>query len=219
MLGYGDGLFVMPSPIAHSLAALAVAHLALRPGAAPPSTFSATSTSARERIFWTGALIFAANAADLDFLPGLFVGDVNAFHHKATHTLIAAVVFGLLAAGVAALSGVKSAYRIGWIMGAAYATHLLLDVVTRGTREPYGMRLLWPFMQTRFVTSFHLFLDIRRESGALAFLPSLLQVHNARAVFFELVVIAGAWGAYRMVSRLREGFNGRRSAAENATLE
>jgi membrane-bound metal-dependent hydrolase YbcI (DUF457 family) len=198
----------MPSPVAHSLAALALAHLVLRPGSNPQPTPSENGISDRGRALWIGALVFAANAADLDFVPGLFVGDVNTFHHKATHTLIAAVVFGLLSAGVAAVAGLKPVRRIGWIMGAAYTTHLLLDVVTRGTREPYGMRLLWPFSQTRFVTSFHLFLDIRRESGALAFLPSLVQSHNARAVLGELVVIAGAWLIYRTIWRLKSGFNG-----------
>ena len=190
----------MPSPVAHSLAGLAVAHLALRSGSNPQS--------GRERVFWTGALIVAANAADFDFLPGLLIGDVNAFHHKATHTLIAAVVFGLAAGGMAAFSRVKGARRMGWIMGASYLTHLLLDYLTRGTREPYGMRLMWPFSQARFLAPFHLFLDIRRDSGAIAFLPSLVQMHNARAVFIEVMVIVVAWGIYRTISWLKWGFNG-----------
>ena len=154
-------------------------------------------------MFLAGACIFAANAADLDFLPGLLVGNVNTFHHKATHTLLAAVAFGLLAAGVAAVFRLNRARIIGWIMGAAYMTHLILDVVTRGTKEPYGMRLLWPFSQARFMPSFHLFLDIRRESGAHAFLPSLVQMHNDRAILVELVLMTSAWVIYRTISRLK----------------
>src|SRR5689334_17351566 len=103
----------MPSPIAHSVAGLVVAHLALRSNSNLQSCGPGLAPSRRSRVLWAGALIFAANAADLDFLPGLFVGNVNLFHHKITHTLFAAMVFALLSAGFAFLAGLKPLRRIG----------------------------------------------------------------------------------------------------------
>src|SRR4029450_4324861 len=50
-----------------------------------------------------GAVLFA-NAPDLDFLPGLAVGDPDAFHRGVTHTLGAAVV-GAAAVWLLALCG------------------------------------------------------------------------------------------------------------------
>lgn len=103
----------MPSPVAHSLAGLAVAHFAFR---------RFPSREPRGRVIWIGAFVFAANAADMDFLPGFLIGNPNLFHHGPTHALIAAVVFGLLAAAVARLSAFEAIGRFGFLMGLSYLT-------------------------------------------------------------------------------------------------
>src|SRR6185436_20146358 len=120
----------MPSPVAHGIAGLAVAYFS--------RTLNAFTRRQRmEAALWIAALVFAANAADLDFVAGFLVGDPNRFHHGPTHTLIAPVVFALLTAAVALLGGLAQWRRFGLLMGLAYSTHLLLDFVTVGTREPY----------------------------------------------------------------------------------
>ena len=47
---------------------------------------------------WHLFYIVAANAADLDFLPGFFVGDINRYHQGVTHTFLSAAVFGIIIA-------------------------------------------------------------------------------------------------------------------------
>lgn len=39
--------------------------------------------------------VFAANAPDLDFIPGIFTGHANRFHHGISHTLGFSVLFAL----------------------------------------------------------------------------------------------------------------------------
>jgi len=186
----------MPSPIAHSLAGLAVAHLARSRRATP------ITDESRHRVFWIVALVFAANAADLDFLAGFLIGEPNKFHHGPTHAMIGAVVFALLSAAVARVADFARWRRFGLLMGLSYSTHLMLDFVTVGTREPYGMQLLWPFSSMPVMPPFHVFMDIRREPYTSTFLPSLVQWHNAKAVALELAVMAGIWGLYRVTSSL-----------------
>lgn len=186
----------MPSPIAHSLAGFAVAHFARSRRPTPPTA------ETRNRIFWIVALVFAANAADLDFLAGFLIGEPNRFHHGPTHALIAAVAFALLSATVARVVDFARWRRFGFLMGLSYSTHLMLDFVTVGTMEPYGMRLLWPFSSMPVMPPFHVFMDIRREPYTSTFIPSLVQWHNAKAVAMELAVMAGIWVLYRVASSL-----------------
>src|SRR4030095_17178589 len=90
-----------------------------------------------------GAVLFA-NAPDLDFLPGLAVGDPDAFHRGVTHTLGAAVV---VAAAVWLLARWRGAARPWWwaAFGAlAYGSHLLVDWMTVDALRPTGIQLLLP---------------------------------------------------------------------------
>lgn len=188
-----------------------MAHLALRRHSVssenPRSPHAGDSTL--QRFFWFAASAFAANAADLDFLAGFLVGDPNRFHHGPTHSLIAAVAFGLLATALANVAGFAPWRRFGWFMGLSYSTHLLLDFVTRGNVEPYyGMKLLWPFSSMPWTPPFHLFMDIRRDAETSSFLPSLVQWHNAKAVALELAVMAGGWAVYRVLSALQVNLSG-----------
>jgi hypothetical protein len=199
----------MPSPVAHGLAGLAVASLARRRGARPATAQASLTTGDwRGQLFWAVALAFAANAPDLDFLPGFLIGDPNRFHHRATHTVLAVFTFGITATLIARIAGLAAWRRFGWFMGFSYLTHIVLDVLTRGTKEPYGMEIWRPFSPEPFVPPFHLFLDIRREGSVGSFLPSLIQRHNMEAIARELLIMGGLWAAFRLFSSLRFSVNG-----------
>jgi inner membrane protein len=194
----------MPSPVAHSLAGFVVAHFALRRRAvsARMQHPSQPGDSVLQRLLWFASFAFAANAADLDFLPGFLISDPNRFHHGPTHSLIAAVAFGLLCGAVAGVAGFWRQRRFGWFMGLSYSTHLMLDFVTRGNVEPYyGMKILWPFSSMPWTPPFHVFMDIRRDGRTTTFVPSLIQWHNAKAVAVEVAIMGVMWAAYWALSR------------------
>src|SRR5688500_803129 len=97
----------MSTPLGHSLAGAAVG-LALARG-----------LDAR-RAAAVGAAV--AVAPDLDFIPGLLIGDPGRFHHAASHSIIAAVA-------IASMAGAMSVPRARWsfLVFLAYCTHLALD--------------------------------------------------------------------------------------------
>lgn len=100
---------------------------------------------------WYLFAAFAANAADLDFLPGLLVGDMNAYHHAASHSLGASVIFGLAAWLVAMRFGDR-AVQFGVLGGLIYSSHVLVDYITSDSRSPYGIPVLWPFSDEYFIS-------------------------------------------------------------------
>ena len=58
---------------------------------------------------WEKVLFFAllASAADLDYIPGVLIGNPNLFHHTITHSIAAAIVCGFVIAVLAKLFTVK----------------------------------------------------------------------------------------------------------------
>lgn len=105
---------------------------------------------------WYAFAIIAANAADLDFVPGLLVGDINRYHQLMSHSLIAAVVFGVLV-WLFMRRRTEAPVRLGLLSGIIYASHLLLDGFTYDGSSPVGVPLLWPFSQAYFHAPWTLF--------------------------------------------------------------
>ncbi len=130
----------MPTPLAHSGFALALAF------AAAPGKMPAPRT--------TLALIFLANAADLDFVPGILTGQPVAYHHGVSHSFLFAAIMTAMVARLAPEPG--KLWR--WATLAA-CSHPLLDWVTG---EPgadvakYGVALLWP-SPVRYMSDTHVF--------------------------------------------------------------
>ena len=177
----------MPLPVAHSLA----------------SGIIYSSADADGSLFtWRRLLlaIFIANAPDLDFLPGLLIGEPNRFHHGPTHSLAMVVVVAGIAAGVAALGARRSMRgRIearavagtALMVGALWLSHILLDAFTDDLLGPFGVPLLWPFSD-RYVLFYPWFPHVARYSGSsepVAFLLSLLNPHNAWAATVEILTL------------------------------
>lgn len=137
----------MASPVAHSLVGIAltaawwlpkggglrglVHHVARHPG-----------------VWFAGILL--ASLPDIDYLPGILAGDLNAYHHLATHSILwLALVAGgglLLLAG---FTGTVRGRMAGWVI-ACLGSHLLLDMLTADGRPPYGIPLAWPVSDAAF---------------------------------------------------------------------
>ena len=136
-----------------------------------------------------GAVVLA-NAPDLDFLPGLAVGDPNAFHRGLTHTLGAAVV---VAAAVGLVARWQRVGRPWWwaaFAAAAYGSHLLVDWMTVDAVPPQGIQLLWPLTDRWLHAPFNLLGEVIIDpSGRLAFLHSLVTPVALRAWAREVGIL------------------------------
>ncbi len=168
----------MPSPVAHSLVAVAL-HRRLPlpwPGGA--------------RCCLLPVLLGAANLPDVDLLVGLATGNANRFHHQVTHSL----VFCAVAVVVLAVVG-NRVWPLGlkrWLAvhGILLGSHLVLDALTADTAAPFGQPLLWPFWHGYLHSPVTLFLDVRRIGARDEFFSSLLTLHNLKAVVWETVLLA-----------------------------
>lgn len=162
----------MPSPVAHALAGAAL-YAALAPGTGPRRDWRPWALAA-----------FAGMAADLDFLPGLLVGQPSRYHHWATHSLAAAVVFALLVAPLAARA-VGSTGRCAALLLAAYGSHLVLDWLTVDSTVPRGIPILWPVSTAVFQAPVPLFTDIHHGASWEKF----VNWHNAAAALREALLV------------------------------
>jgi len=130
--------------------------------------------------------LFAANAPDLDFIPGILVGDANRFHHGISHTLGFSVLFAL---SMYVMSGFKRKkdFIIFFLL---YFSHVVIDFLTADTSPPFGVMLFWPFTQRYFISSYSVFFDIHHLT-----LSDLFDLHNIKAmaweaaVFFSIIVL------------------------------
>jgi inner membrane protein len=180
----------MPSPVAHSLAGLAAAQYGRQ-----RQWIGASGV-------WLLAFVVAANAADLDFLPGLLVGHAERYHHGPSHSLIAAAAVGVVAWLVAELARVRAARLIGLLFGAAYLSHLVLDLVSGSTFEPTDMALVWPFGDVWIVAPVQLFGEVH-HSETVGFIQSLFRWDNLLPIAREVLVMSGLWMTARVLSRAR----------------
>lgn len=178
----------MPSPVGHSLIGIALGLAWRLPRVRGRDLLR---TVWEERVALVAALALA-NLPDVDYLPGIAVGEINRFHHTWTHTL------GFVAA-TSALAWLvwrareRSAAALLWFF-AFGASHLAADLVTEDRSAPYGIMVLWPFSSEYWISPWPLFWHLRKREWG-----DFLQTHNAQAVLVEaawclpLVLLVLAW--------------------------
>jgi hypothetical protein len=178
----------MPSPIAHAIGGLAAAFLVDSIRRRPVLTPALLATSA-----------FAAMAPDLDLLTGS--------HRTYTHSLGAVFVVGLLSCVVmAARSRLGNAMGAAAILAAAYGSHLVLDWLSKDTREPSGLTALWPFSSEYHQSGWDVFPEISRRYWLLdEFIFSNLRAGVWEiAVMAPLLLIAWVWWSGRTLETKTE---------------
>jgi membrane-bound metal-dependent hydrolase YbcI (DUF457 family) len=135
-----------------------------------------------ERPKLLAAAVLLANAADLDFVPGVLLGHPAVYHRGMTHTVLAAVVVAALVALVVRVAGRRDASWVGAGMwaGTAYGSHLLLDFFTTDAVPPAGARFLWPFSDAYYLAPLTPLPEIIIDpTGRAAFLRSIVAPHTA----------------------------------------
>jgi inner membrane protein len=126
----------MPSPVGHSLMGLVI--------------YRATGRSTGPHAWKLMALsILIANAPDLDFLPGLLIGDLSRFHHGPSHSIGVALLVGFVSSFLA--SRRLYAFAMGFSL---FFSHVVLDYLIQDPSPPHGVPLLWPFSQEYYMAPF-----------------------------------------------------------------
>lgn len=206
----------MPSPAAHSLIGLSLALAALRVPAKwrvsrhedgrPAASLRRVARALWEQRVYLLMILLMANLPDVDYIPGVLTGRINAFHYEYTHT--AGWVVGM---AVAVWLGWRSKDRkVGVrelaLLLAAGASHLLADWVTDDQAAPYGIMAFWPLTSRRYMCSVHVFGSLWKADWA-----DVVKLHNLKVVALEVAVCLPLLGlaalAQTRAARLRGGLS------------
>jgi membrane-bound metal-dependent hydrolase YbcI (DUF457 family) len=136
-----------------------------------------------------------ALAPDFDFIPGIFAGQPALYHRGPSHSVLAAVLAGLVGAALFRKAG-ESFFPVSVTLFLAYLSHLVLDVLGPDGGYPYGMQLFWPFSASYYLSPVQLLPGVQHAAttnmGLVAWLRTMLSWHNVYAVAFELAVFCPA---------------------------
>lgn len=200
----------MPLPLAHSLAAVAVYK-----GVDADGTLAA----------WPRLLlaVVIANAADLDYVPGLLAGEPNLYHHVGfSHSAVFALLAAPVVAWLAAAAGRRwpvASRSMSAVSGTALMvallllSHVVLDAFNRDLRPPAGVPMFWPLADVA-VNPYPWFVETAKlggEGSAWQFVLSLINLHNLYALAWEFATVAPvialvAWWRARRERRHALGF-------------
>ena len=168
----------MPSPLGHGLAGLAIGF------AAEPAAVAQTSGNRLSSFAVVGALVAAAPDLDLVY-PG--------FHRTITHSVGATAVVMIIAAVVTGWVTGRVRWRWVLLVGAAHASHILMDWMGTDHFAPAGLQALWPFSRAFYISGWDIFPATERR----LYLPDAWII-NLRALIVEvgLMVPIAAMASY-----------------------
>ena len=189
----------MPTTIAHMIGGYT----------AVEATGSVPGRTHRGRWMWLlGLSILAANAPDLDFLPGLVLGSSTHFHRGPTHSFVALflapALFAILAGRWA--GGWKPVFLATFL---AYGSHIGLDLLIPDPMGQGGILLLWPFSPRTmtyelewlsFLNRWRLFDSIEFNNSMLS---TLLSWEGVRVFIVDAVLVAPLLALVALRKRVR----------------
>jgi inner membrane protein len=161
----------MPTPVAHSIAGAAISIAWSKKRPIEPKIFIAS--------------LAAACLADIDFAIGFLLG--RNIHHYFTHSVGFTVLFAAAVYLASRWLSRASPASDACLLGVSYLSHVLLDMLSKDTRAPYGVELFWPFSGQFYISPILVFDDIWR--GTLA---KLFGLHNWLAVLREIWIVGPA---------------------------
>lgn len=158
----------MPSPIAHSLMGIAVGAACLCPRAGSEPVLT-RAWALRWPLLGCGLL---ANAPDLDFLPGIWTGEFNAFHHGYSHSLGWVLLFALAVWCLGRGIGKPWRWPAYGVIVVVLVSHLIADVVCEDPAPPYGVMLFWPVHDGWVMSPVSVFARMEKATLGAVFQPS-----------------------------------------------
>ena len=182
----------MPSPVLHSLPAVLIGKAFAGP------------SSRQDGAILVGAALVAANIPDLDFVPGIMVGDAGKWHHGASHSLLAAIAVGFAGMLLARIARYPHAVRLGVVACLALTSHLLLDAMAPLDDAGRGVPFFWPLSHHSFVSPVRVFMGIGLEPSRGGLIASLLTPHNFLALGLEVLVVAVVAAAVAVIRLLKK---------------
>lgn len=154
-------------------------------------------------------IVMASLLPDIDFLPGLIVGDPNRHHNGPTHSIffavLAAATLTWLAARRLGCTG-KQRSRVFVLAFLACVSHPLLDGLCADERAPYGVPIFWPVSDVRFHVADPWFDGIKHGSSGVApgeFFDAIISVRNVKTMAREFGIGAVAIGIGWWIGRPR----------------
>jgi membrane-bound metal-dependent hydrolase YbcI (DUF457 family) len=183
----------MPSPIGHALAGLTIAWAA---GPPADSTTSAdpggrsTDPSGLRITPLTWACLAAAVLPDLDLVH-------YPLHRTISHSFGFTLLIMIIAAGVTGWVTGRVRWRAALVVGAAHASHILLDWLGVDRFAPAGIEALWPVSHHWYISGWDVFLPTERRDV----LSTRTFAINLRAAVRELAIMgtiaAATWSVRR----------------------
>ena len=165
--------------------------------------------------------LFMSMAPDLDFVPGILLGQPALYHQGVSHSL----AFSLLASfGLALVYSQRERILADWgRFFMAYSSHLIIDFLAPDSRPPYGQPLFWPISSKYYLASFSLFRGVHHvgetSASTTEWITSLLNKHNLGAIGVELVVLLLVILLVDLFYRKRKIFSSKRCRISTNSLE
>jgi inner membrane protein len=161
----------MPSPIGHGLAGLAIGF-----AIEPVLPESATSTTRHLTKFaLIGAIVAAMADADLVY---------SAIHRGMSHSIGATVLLMIITGIVTGWVTGRVQWRWVILVGAAHASHILMDWLGTDRYPPIGLEALWPFSREFYISGWDVFPPTERR----VYLPGAVWT-NVRALVAEVGIM------------------------------
>lgn len=166
----------MSTPLGHGLAGLAVGFFCAgrRPLLTPNRDL--------------GLFLGVAMLPDLDFIPGILVGQPALYHHGLSHSLGASVLVGLAAWAWGRRTG--QGLRWGLTLGAIYFAQVLIDALGMDTTPPIGVPLWWP-LSSEYLTLPTIFPAVKRGSVDAALIVASIRTATVETALLGPFLAAG----------------------------
>ena len=165
---------------------------------------------------WGRAVAFMAlaNLPDVDFLLGFALGQPGDFHRGVSHTVVAALVVGMLLATVTWWRQRGAWWPAALTFTAVYASHLVVDAMTIDAREPAGAPFFWPVSDAYFMFPFTIFNEILIDGRSrVGFIASIVQWPTVPVLAREAMLAAVTVIAFNLIEG-RAFVNDRRETVE-----
>lgn len=183
----------MPTPIGHSLVGLSIGMAYALPSG---KRFSVLGREMVRRRGFLLAAVALANLPDIDYVPGILTGDLNAYHHHYSHTLgwlmlTSVGIWMIWKALVPEIGGRQYSFLFLTI-----GSHLILDYITANPTYPYGILLLWPLSNDHYLAANSLFWNPAKADWG-----EIFQWYNVRVMAVDALYTGFLAGAVLMYKR------------------